>query len=177
MTTIRMGMIVPVIAWRPAARTATARTYSASVTPDAASAAVNSGLTTPPCTPTKIGVPTAPKVTAVLWIIMPNITAPAAGKPMATMRGAATAARRPESGCALDEGSKKPGDDDDLDPAVVTNVVEASSYGANTARALECVQEQNGPKDDQQQVEREEQPLDGGGGNVDKRHVPRHPGR
>ena len=94
-TTMNIGMMVPVIAWRPAARMATARTYSGSVAPEAANAAVNSGLTTPPWTPTKIGVPTAPNVTAVLWIIIPNITAPAAGKPMATMRGAATAAGVP----------------------------------------------------------------------------------
>ena len=56
---------------------------------------MNSGLATPPCTPTRIGVPTAPNVTGVLWIIMPIITAPAAGKPMATMSGAATAAGVP----------------------------------------------------------------------------------
>ena len=91
---------------------------------------------------------------------------------MATMRGAATAAGVPNPAAPSMKDPKSQADDDDLDPAVVTNVVEASSYGANTTRALECVQEQNGPKDDQQQVEREEQPLDGGGGNVDKRHVP-----
>ena len=83
------------MAWRAAARTVTAETYSASVAPDAANAMVNSGLVTPPWTPTRTGVPTAPNVTAVLWIIMPNITAPAAGKPMATMSGAATAAGVP----------------------------------------------------------------------------------
>jgi len=40
-------------------------------------------------------VPTAPNVTAVLWIIIPTITAAAAGKPMATIRGAAMAAGVP----------------------------------------------------------------------------------
>ena len=66
------------------------------VAPHSVRASVNSGLATPPCTPTKMAVPTAPNVTGVLWIIMPIITAPAAGKPMATMRGAATAAGVPK---------------------------------------------------------------------------------
>ena len=37
----------------------------------------------------RTGVPTPPNVTAVLWIIIPSITAAAAGKPTATINGAA----------------------------------------------------------------------------------------
>ena len=43
----------------------------------------------------RMGVPTAPNVTAVLCIIIPSITAARGGKPMATMSGAATAAGVP----------------------------------------------------------------------------------
>ncbi len=46
-------------------------------------------------TPISIGVPTAPNVTAVLWIIKPSITAAIAGKPNATINGAAMAAGVP----------------------------------------------------------------------------------
>ena len=43
-----------------------------------------------------IGVPTAPKETGVLWIIIPISTAANAGKPMATSKGAAIAAGVPK---------------------------------------------------------------------------------
>ena len=49
----------------------------------------------PVFTPTKIGVPTAPKETGVLWMIIPDMTAAIAGKPRATSRGTATAAGVP----------------------------------------------------------------------------------
>jgi len=44
----------------------------------------------------RIGVPTAPKDTGVLWMIKVTITAAMAGKPMATSIGAATAAGVPK---------------------------------------------------------------------------------
>ena len=50
----------------------------------------------PPETPTTMGVPTAPKETGVDWIIMPTTTAASAGKPSATISGAATAAGVPK---------------------------------------------------------------------------------
>ena len=46
--------------------------------------------------PMTTGVPTAPKVTGVLWIIMPIITAAMAGKPIATSNGATMAAGVPK---------------------------------------------------------------------------------
>ena len=42
-----------------------------------------------------MGVPTAPKVTGVLWMISVHITAASAGKPSARSRGPATAAGVP----------------------------------------------------------------------------------
>ena len=59
-----------------------------------------------------------------------------------------------------------------MDPTVVADVVEAPPNGGHTTRLFECVQEQDGSKDDQQEVEREKQPLDCGGGHVPKRHAP-----
>ena len=44
----------------------------------------------------RIGVPTAPKDTGVDWIIIPIITAPRAGNPIATSSGAAMAAGVPK---------------------------------------------------------------------------------
>ncbi len=95
-TTIKTGMAVPVIAWKAADRTATRRMYWSIPMPAAASAVSSSGPASPPVTPTRIGVPAAPKVTAVLWIIIPIMTAAAAGNPIATIRGAATAAGVPK---------------------------------------------------------------------------------
>ena len=46
--------------------------------------------------PTSIGVPTAPKETGVDWMISVTSTAAMAGKPIATNRGAATAAGVPK---------------------------------------------------------------------------------
>lgn len=49
----------------------------------------------PAFTPTRIGVPTAPKATGVDWTIRAESTAAMAGKPIATSRGAAIAAGVP----------------------------------------------------------------------------------
>ncbi len=95
MTTIRVGISVPVIPCREAAYAVITCRYSSKERPTALSRALSSGLDRPSCTPMRIGVPTAPKVTAVLWIIIPIITAAAAGKPKATIKGAATAAGVP----------------------------------------------------------------------------------
>ena len=46
--------------------------------------------------PTRIGVPTAPKVTGVLWMINVHMTAASAGKPRARSKGPATAAGVPK---------------------------------------------------------------------------------
>jgi hypothetical protein len=43
-----------------------------------------------------IGVPSAPKVTGVDWMISPHMTAAMAGKPSASSSGAATAAGVPK---------------------------------------------------------------------------------
>ncbi len=96
MTTMRVGMRVPAIAWRTTARAVTSRRNSRISRPARAICAWKASPPTPPATPTSTGVPTAPKVTAVLWIIIPIMTAAAAGKPMATMRGAHTAAGVPK---------------------------------------------------------------------------------
>ena len=49
----------------------------------------------PVFTPTRIGVPAAPKLTGVLWMIMPAVTAAIPGKPNPTSNGTATAAGVP----------------------------------------------------------------------------------
>ena len=46
--------------------------------------------------PTRIGVPTAPNVTGVLWMMRVHITAASAGKPSASSSGPATAAGVPK---------------------------------------------------------------------------------
>lgn len=46
----------------------------------------------PPATPTRMGVPTAPKLTGVDCTISPTMTAAIAGNPMASSSGATTAA-------------------------------------------------------------------------------------
>ena len=53
-------------------------------------------MSNPPCTPTSIGVPTAPKETGVDCIIKPNTTAASGGNPIATINGAAIAAGVPK---------------------------------------------------------------------------------
>lgn len=50
----------------------------------------------PLATPTRIGVPTAPKLTGVDWMMSPTMTAAIAGNPSASMSGAATAAGVPK---------------------------------------------------------------------------------
>ena len=70
--------------------------YSAKVNPAKDRSRSRVALKSPLFTPTKIGVPTAPKVTGVLWIIIPSITAARAGKPNATISGAAMAAGVPK---------------------------------------------------------------------------------
>ena len=95
MTIMKVGISVPAMACRTTTRSVTSRRNSSMVMPAARSWASKASPPRPPCTPTSTGVPTAPKVTAVLWIIMPIMTAPAAGKPIATMSGAATAAGVP----------------------------------------------------------------------------------
>ncbi len=47
-------------------------------------------------TPTRMGVPTAPKDTGVLWMIIPAMTAAMPGKPRPTRSGTATAAGVPK---------------------------------------------------------------------------------
>ncbi len=64
--------------------------------PEWTNSAWKAGLANPVWTPIIMGVPIAPKVTAVLWIIIPTITAAAAGKPSATSKGAAMAAGVPK---------------------------------------------------------------------------------
>ena len=49
----------------------------------------------PVLTPTRIGVPAAPKLTGVLWMIMPAMTAAMPGNPSPTSSGTATAAGVP----------------------------------------------------------------------------------
>ncbi len=95
MTTIQVGMSTPAVACNKTALAVTAWRKSGMVMPAAARSAANAPPPNPPCTPTRIGVPTAPNVTAVLCTIMPNMTAVAAGNPSATSRGAATAAGVP----------------------------------------------------------------------------------
>ena len=56
----------------------------------------DAGLVEPAPTPTRIGVPTAPKDTGVDCTIIPITTAANAGKPSATISGAATAAGVPK---------------------------------------------------------------------------------
>jgi hypothetical protein len=70
--------------------------YCSKDIPAAASCWSIAALFRPPVTPTRMGVPTAPKVTGVLWTIMPSMTAAAAGKPSATSSGAAMAAGVPK---------------------------------------------------------------------------------
>ena len=53
-------------------------------------------LSNPLFTPITIGVPTAPNDTGVLCIIIPINTAPSAGNPIATSKGAAIAAAVPK---------------------------------------------------------------------------------
>jgi hypothetical protein len=94
-TTSSTGIIVPQMACRMAVWPTTTLKKSAQPWPCASSAVVMESRCRPPCTPTSSGVPTAPKDTGVDWIIMPNITAANAGKPTATISGAATAAGVP----------------------------------------------------------------------------------
>ncbi len=94
--TMSSGIKVPATAWSRAERTVIICRYSGKVMPMLANWALMVGFSRPPRTPTRIGVPTAPKVTGVLWIIMPIMTAAMAGKPRATSRGAAMAAGVPK---------------------------------------------------------------------------------
>ncbi len=64
--------------------------------PTAASCSLMPVLSRPAPTPTRIGVPTAPKDTGVDCTIIPITTAANAGKPSATISGAATAAGVPK---------------------------------------------------------------------------------
>ncbi len=50
----------------------------------------------PPLTPMRSGVPSAPKVTGVDWMMRPHMTAAMAGNPRASRSGATTAAGVPK---------------------------------------------------------------------------------
>ncbi len=78
--------------WRPMTST-----YPGRVRPRTeARSATASDPSSPPETPTRTGVPTAPKLTGVLWMTSPTITAAMAGKPRASISGATTAAGVPK---------------------------------------------------------------------------------
>ena len=64
--------------------------------PAAARASSTRGTFNDSFMPTRIGVPTAPKLTGVLWMISVVITAASAGKPSESSSGAATAAGVPK---------------------------------------------------------------------------------
>ena len=84
----------------------------------AAYAAMAGSADSPVLTPTRIGVPAAPKLTGVLWMIMPAMTAAMPGKPRPDQQRHGHRGGRAEAGRALDERSEQPGDHDDLHPAV-----------------------------------------------------------
>ena len=69
--------------------------HSAKPRPAAYSAMAGS-VESPVLTPTRIGVPAAPKLTGVLWMIIPAVTAAMPGKPSPTRSGTATAAGVPK---------------------------------------------------------------------------------
>jgi hypothetical protein len=98
------------------------------------------------------GVPTAPKDTGVLWIIMPNITAASAGKPTATISGAGHRGRRAEARRALDERAEQPRDEDDLHAPIRADAREPAADAGDAARVLQRVQQQQRAEDDPQHL-------------------------
>ena len=90
------GTVIPHRACRVATRKVTSCINHAKERPPADRYPSTTGASSPPATPTRIGVPTAPKETGVLWMMRPTITAAAAGKPRAINRGAVTAAGVPK---------------------------------------------------------------------------------
>ena len=90
------GIKIPTIPWVIATELVTCWKNTSQVEPFASSCAVMSARFKPLPTPTTTGVPTAPNDTGVDWIIIPTTTAARAGKPSATISGAATAAGVPK---------------------------------------------------------------------------------
>ena len=66
----------------------------------------------------------------------------------------------PEAGRTFDERTEQPGDDDDLHPAVGRDVGEPLTDGPERAALLQRIQQQDRPKDDVQERERHDQPVD-----------------
>ncbi len=89
-------MSVPTMAWRMATLIATSSMYAGKVSPRNSTRSWTAGASSPVPRPTSIGVPTAPKLTGVLWMTRPTITAAIAGKPSASSSGATTAAGVPK---------------------------------------------------------------------------------
>ncbi len=96
-TTSNSGISVPTMACSSATLNPTkARKPSHCPKPMSATAVfTDSSPAKPLLTPTRIGVPTAPNDTGVLWIIIPATTAAIAGKPSPTISGTVTAAGVP----------------------------------------------------------------------------------
>lgn len=63
------------------------------------------------------------------------------------------------SGCAFDEGTEEPGDDDDLDTSIRRDRDEAGANRLDCSRSCDGGQEQEGAEDDPQQPDRGEQAL------------------
>jgi len=89
------GIRMPTMPCTVAAPSATSPRKRARVDPAASMLASAAVPERPPFTPMMTGVPRAPKVTGVDWMISPHMTAAMAGKPRARSRGAATAAGVP----------------------------------------------------------------------------------
>ena len=82
--------------------------------------------------------------------------------------------RRPESRRALDEGSEEPGDDDDLNPAVLADAAEAAPNRGDAPGLLQRVQQQDRAEDDDQQVKGQKEPLHGRRRDPNRDHLPGH---
>jgi hypothetical protein len=72
-----------------------------------------------------------------------------------------------EAGGALDEAAEQPADDDRLDAAVGADVGEGGADGGDGAALGEGGQQQERAEDDVEQTDREDEALDGGGGDRD----------
>jgi len=80
--------------------------------------------------------------------------------------------REAEARRAFDEAAEQPGDDDGLDPAVRADGGKAGADGADPARILERVQQQDRAENDPQHTDGDYQALQRGGQDAVEAHVP-----
>ncbi len=83
--------------------------------------------------------------------------------------------RGAEAGGALDERAEQPGDDDRLNTPIIADPVEAAADRRDPARVLERLEQKDRGEDDEQDIEGDEQALDGGGRYVPGVHAPHRP--